>query len=69
MNPLLLPTDFNDDERRLALAIDAMDKRRALAVSESDLLTQAECDAWFKQHAPAIRPIRDRMEAHLFDNP
>jgi hypothetical protein len=66
VNLNLLPTDFTEDERRLALAIDAMEKRRALAVTENDVLAQAEVDAWFKQHAPAIRPIRDRMEAHLF---
>lgn len=64
-----LPPDFNADERWLALAIDAMDKNRRLAVLDDDLLKLAEIDAWFKAHAAAIRPIRDRMEAAEFDGP
>ncbi|UTC28260.1 hypothetical protein GURKE_02290 [Brevundimonas phage vB_BpoS-Gurke] len=64
-----LPPDFDPSERWLALAIDAMDKNRRLAVLDNDLIKIAEIDAWFKSHAPAIRPIRDRMEAAEFDGP
>lgn len=46
-----------------------MDKRRALAVTEGDLVIQATIDAWFKEHARVIRPLRDKLEADEFDNP
>ena len=64
---MIIPPDFSFEERKLALTIDLMDKRRALAVSDNDLVMIAEIDGWFKQHAPAIRPIRDRIEAAEFD--
>lgn len=50
------------DERAVAAAIDAMEKRRALAASQGDLETQARIDAWFKQYAAVIREIRDKIE-------
>jgi len=62
-------SDLTPDELRLAAALDAMDKRRALAVTEGDILTQAEIDGWFKQFAAVIRPLRDRLEAEEFDRP
>lgn len=61
--------DLTYEERRLALSIDAMEKIRALAVSEHDLVKVAEVDAWFKTHAAAIRRVRDLVEADEFDNP
>lgn len=64
---MILPPGLSSDERWLALALDAMDKKRALAVSENDLLAQAEVDGWFHTHAAAIRPIRDKIEAAEFD--
>ncbi|UTC29383.1 hypothetical protein BAMBUS_03010 [Brevundimonas phage vB_BpoS-Bambus] len=64
---MIIPPDFTFEERKLALMIDAMDKRRRLAVTDGDLLTQAEIDAWYKQHAATIRPIRDKIEAAEFD--
>lgn len=53
---------LNKDERAVAAAIDAMEKRRALAVADGDLEVQARVDAWFKQYAPLIREIRDKIE-------
>lgn len=64
---MIIPPDFSFEERKLALMIDAMDKRRRLAVTDGDLLTQAEIDSWFKTHAATIRPIRDKIEAAEFD--
>lgn len=64
-----IPPDFSFEERKLALMIDAMNKRRALAATDNDLLTLAEIDAWFQQHAATIRPVRDKIEAAEFDNP
>lgn len=64
-----LPFGMTEDERWLALALDAMDKKRALAITEGDILGQAECDGWFQTHAAAIRPIRDKIEAAEFDGP
>lgn len=46
-----------------------MDKNRRIAELDNDLVKVAEIDAWFKAHAVAIRPIRDRMEAAEFDRP
>lgn len=62
-----LPVSLTSDERWLALSLDAMDKKRALAITEGDVLAQAECDNWFATHAAAIRPIRDKIEAAEFD--
>jgi hypothetical protein len=50
------------DERRLAAAIDAMEKVRALAITDGDLVKQAEVDDWFRRNAPVIRPVRDKLE-------
>lgn len=61
--------DLTSEEHRLALSIDAMDKLRALAVSEGDILRTAQIDAWFKEHAAAVRRVRDKIEADEFDNP
>lgn len=54
--------DLSREERQLAAAIDAMEKRRALAVSDGDLVLQAEIDEWFRKHAVVIRPLRDKLE-------
>ena len=64
---MILPETFSFEERKLALALDAMDKRRALAVTDGDLVVVAEIDGWFREHAAAIRPIRDKIEADEFD--
>lgn len=55
-------TDLSREERQLVAAIDAMEKRRVLAVSEGDLVMQGEIDEWFRKHAAVIRPIRDKLE-------
>lgn len=64
---MIIPDDFSFEERKLALMIDAMDKRRALADTDNDLVTMGEIDTWFRQHAITIRPIRDKIEAAEFD--
>lgn len=46
----------------MAASIDAMEKARAFAQSTGDLVKVAEIDGWFRQHAPVIRPIRDKLE-------
>lgn len=50
------------EERRLAAAIDAMEKVRALAVTDGDLIKQAEIDEWFRVNRPVIRALRDKLE-------
>lgn len=62
-----LPKDLTPEEKQLALSIDAMEKRRMLAVTQGDLVKQAEIDSWFKQYARVIRPLRDKIEAAEFD--
>jgi hypothetical protein len=57
-----LPADLTPDERRLAAALDAMEKARVLAVTEGDLIRKAECDSWFQQWAPLIRALREKTE-------
>ncbi|AFU88095.1 hypothetical protein CcrColossus_gp225 [Caulobacter phage CcrColossus] len=55
-------SDLTPEERRLAAAIDAMEKRRALAKTEGDIVTDAEITNWFREHAAVIRPLRDKLE-------
>jgi hypothetical protein len=50
------------EERRLAAAIDAMEKVRALAVTDGDLIKQAEIDEWFRVNRAVIRALRDKLE-------
>lgn len=53
--------DLTAEERRLEAAIDAMEKARALAVTDGDLVKVAEIDDWFREHAPVIRRLRDKI--------
>ncbi|AXQ68772.1 hypothetical protein HOU00_gp353 [Caulobacter phage CcrPW] len=39
-----------------------MEKRRALARTEGDIVTDAEITNWFREHAAVIRPLRDKLE-------
>ena len=64
-----MTVDLTKEERVLWASIDAMEKARALASLENDLVRKAEIDAWFKQHDRVIRPLRDKVEADEFDNP
>jgi len=60
--------DLSPEEQQLALALDAMEKSRRLAATEGDMLRLAEIDAWFRQYAHVIRPLRDKLESAEFDD-
>jgi hypothetical protein len=57
-----MPDDLTAEERRLAAAIDAMEKTRAYAKSAGDLVKVAEVDDWFREHAVVVRALRDKLE-------
>jgi hypothetical protein len=50
------------EERRLAACLDAMEKARALAVTEDDIIRKAQIDSWFREYAGVIRALRDKTE-------
>lgn len=54
--------DLTPEEHRLALALDAMEKARAVAASDCDWVRKAEIDDWFRRHAALIRQLRDKLE-------
>jgi hypothetical protein len=54
--------DLSREERQLAASIDAMEKTRVYAQTLGDLVKVAEVDDWFRQHAPVIRALRDKLE-------
>lgn len=54
--------NLTEDERRLASALDAMEKARAYAQGAGNLIKVAEIDDWFREHAPVIRALRDKQE-------
>lgn len=56
-----MPEPLTAEERLLGAAIDAMEKARAFAVSDGDLVKVAEIDLWFRERAAVIRPLRDKL--------
>ncbi|AFU87408.1 hypothetical protein CcrMagneto_gp238 [Caulobacter virus Magneto] len=55
------------DEITFAGLIKAMEDARRTAKAAGDLVSTAEIDRWFKEHAPIIREVRDKAEADEFD--
>lgn len=53
---------LSPEERDLAEVLPRMDRIRAEVKKTGDLVKAAEVDAWFRQHAPAIRRIRNVLE-------
>ncbi len=64
-----LPPDLTPEERKLAAALEAMEKTRAYARTAGDWIKLSEVDGWFKEHAGVVRALRDKLEADEFDRP
>jgi hypothetical protein len=59
---LRVDSEPTPEERSLWVTVVAMERLRSLLLRSGDLATLAEVNGWFRQHAPAIRAIRDKME-------
>lgn len=53
---------FTREEKALAKVILSMDRIRAALKLAGNLVKLAEVDQWFRDHAVAIRPVRDKLE-------
>lgn len=53
---------FTPEERALAEVMLRMDRIRVALKKADDLVRLAEVDLWFRTHAKALRPLRDKLE-------
>lgn len=53
---------FTPEEKALAEVMLRMDRIRTALKKAGDLVKLAEVDLWFRTHAKALRPIRDKLE-------